>query len=196
MKQRCETEVKLRVKNLRQIKQRLRKCGFVAVIPRHFERNVIFDLPDRRLTRAGHLLRLRWARKEATLTFKGMAQRSARSKTRFELEARVPNGEALAAVFLRAGFQEVFRYEKFRTVYRRHLRRNKFERGSVMFDETPLGAYLELEGSQAWIDRTAHELGFGFAEYITASYGDLYRERCRARRWRSNEMTFRERRQR
>ena len=32
-------------------------------------------------------------------------------------------------------------------------------RGIAMLDETPVGTYIELEGSEAWIDRTARRMG-------------------------------------
>jgi adenylate cyclase class 2 len=47
-----------------------------------------------------------------------------------------------------------------------------------MLDETPVGAFLELEGAPRWIDRTARSLGFRESDYITASYGALYRQFC------------------
>ncbi len=47
--------------------------------------------------------------------------------------------------------------------------------GVAMLDETPAGVFLELEGPPRWIDRTARRLGFGEADYITASYAELHR---------------------
>jgi adenylate cyclase class 2 len=47
-------------------------------------------------------------------------------------------------------------------------------------DETPIGEFLELEGEPGWIDRTARELGFSEADYITDTYGALF-EAYRAR---------------
>ena len=43
-----------------------------------------------------------------------------------------------------------------------------------MLDETPVGTYIELEGSETWIDRTARRMGFDENDYICASYGRLY----------------------
>ena len=60
----------------------------------------------------------------------------------------------------------MFRYEKYRTEFRQPRRA-----GVAMLDETPVGVYLELEGTPHWIDRTARRLGFQESDYITASYG-------------------------
>jgi adenylate cyclase class 2 len=57
-------------------------------------------------------------------------------------------------------------------------------------DETPIGVYLELEGSPAWIDRTAFQLGFADKDYITASYARLYVEWCEARGVAPTNMLF------
>ena len=74
----------------------------------------------------------------------------------------------------RLDFIPTFRYEKFRTAYRR-----PGEAGVATLDETPIGVYLELEGAPRWIDRTARRLGFAEADYSTASYYGLYADYCR-----------------
>jgi adenylate cyclase class 2 len=48
----------------------------------------------------------------------------------------------------------------------------------AMIDETPVGVYIELEGTPSWIDRTARQLGFEEKDYVTASYGRLYLDWC------------------
>ena len=57
-------------------------------------------------------------------------------------------------------------------------------------DHTPIGHYLELEGSRRFIDRTAARLGFSATDYITKSYGLLYREYCAARDRKPSHMLF------
>jgi len=48
----------------------------------------------------------------------------------------------------------------------------------VVFDETPIGNFLELEGPQRWIDEVARQLGYARRDYITDSYAALYRKKC------------------
>jgi adenylate cyclase class 2 len=77
--------------------------------------------------------------------------------------------ETLEAVVEGLGFSPAWCYEKYRTRYRK-----LDEPGVIELDETPIGVYLELEGPPEWIDRTSIALGFSQADYVTASYGELF----------------------
>jgi adenylate cyclase class 2 len=59
-----------------------------------------------------------------------------------------------------------------------------------MLDETPVGVYLELEGTPHWIDRTARRLGFQENQYITDSYARIYLDWCGANGRTPGDMTF------
>ena len=48
----------------------------------------------------------------------------------------------------------------------------------LVFDETPIGNYIELEGPQRWIDEVARQLGYSRQDYIKESYAALYRKKC------------------
>ena len=124
--------------------------------------------------RAAHsLLRVREAAGAVILTYKG-PPKPGRHKSREELETQVSAGRAMQAILDRLGFRPVFRYEKYRAEYQR-----PGTSGVATVDETPIGTFIELEGAPRWIDRTAKELGFAPADYITASYGSLYLDWCR-----------------
>jgi adenylate cyclase, class 2 len=59
-----------------------------------------------------------------------------------------------------------------------------------MLDETPVGNFLELEGTPRWIGRTAKLLGFSQADYITGSYGYLHMLYCREHGLKLKDMLF------
>jgi adenylate cyclase, class 2 len=166
-----EIEVKVPVPAAAGARRLLRRKGFVVVKPRIFEANEVFDTPDLRLRNSQSLLRIREIRHEAKLTYKGPPA-AGKHKSREELELKTEDPQTLAAIFLRLGFERVFRYEKYRTEFQRE------KAGIVMLDETPIGIYLELEGPSAWIDRTARLLGFHQKDYILESYGKLYLDWC------------------
>lgn len=163
-----ETEIKLRIASANVARRRLAAAGFVVVRRRHFETNVTLDAGEGDLRARGELLRIRQAAGQTIVTYKGPS-RPGKHKSREELEFTAL-GDA-AALFARLGFTPRFRYEKYRTELAR-----PGERGLAVLDETPIGVFLELEGTPAWIDRTARRLGFAEPDYILASYGALWAE--------------------
>jgi adenylate cyclase class 2 len=179
-----EIEIKLAVPDASSARRHLRAHGFRVVRPRVFEANTVFDTSKLVLRRSGRLLRIRTAGRCATLTYKGKPA-GGRHKSREELEIEVPDAGRMAAIVERLDFRPVFRYEKYRTEFQQPRRS-----GVVVLDETPVGVFLELEGSAHWIDRTAKLLGFSEHDYITASYGRLYLEWCKANRCKPGDMVF------
>ncbi|HEY6290382.1 MAG TPA: class IV adenylate cyclase [Terriglobia bacterium] len=184
-----EIEIKLPIHDPRAVRRRLKDLGFRRVSKRYLERNALFDYPDRRLRREGSLLRLRLERRRSLLTFKGPQIGKGRFKERAEIESRVSDGPEVVRVLEAVGFREVFRYEKYRTLYRRS---NDADHAEVAFDQTPIGIYLELEGPRGWIDEVARGLGYGPREYITVSYGRLYLGWCKSHRREPTHMVFQE----
>ena len=168
-----ETEIKLKIDDPAAIQKRLESLGLRVVRPRVFETNTLYDFPDARLRACRSILRLRQVGGKSILTFKGPAE-AAKHKTREELETAIGGAEIGRQILERIGMQPGFRYEKYRTEYEKPE-----EAGIVTLDETPVGWFLELEGSPEWIDRTATALGFGEVAYITESYGSLYLNHCR-----------------
>jgi len=183
-----ETEIKLVAHDAAAAGRLLRKAGFRVTRRRVFEANTVFDTADRGLRQASLLLRLREAGGMATLTFKGPPL-LARHKTREELEATLSSAGTCGLILERLGYQPVFRYEKYRTEFRA-----PGSSGLATLDETPIGVYVELEGSPRWIDGTARRLGFRERDYITESYGRLYLDWCEARGLPPSNMVFGKRR--
>jgi adenylate cyclase, class 2 len=188
MNSRHETEVKLRVRDARALKRRLTEMGFHPAQARHYESNQLFDFSDLRLRRAGCLVRLRTAGGRAVLTFKGPAVKSARYKIRPEIETEVEDGKRLWQILESIGLEPTFRYEKYRTTYALTGDRNQGH--DLVYDETPIGNYLEIEGPQRWIDQVARQLGYSHQDYVTTSYGRLYLEYCQLKRKKPGNMVF------
>ena len=186
---RHETEIKLRVSDSRAIKRRILALGFEVSEPRHLERNFLFDFPDKSLRQLSSVIRLRSEGHRSLLTFKGPPVGSARYKTRREIETEVGDGGRLRSILESIGLREVFCYEKFRTTFAPR-RKSKAGTGEIVFDQTPIGNYLELEGPKGWIDATARLLGFSTGDYVTASYATLYLTRCQEERKQPGNMVF------
>jgi adenylate cyclase class 2 len=179
-----EIEIKLRVPNAPAARRLLRQAGFRVVRRRVLETNVLFDNAARDLRARRCLIRIRRAGARTSLTYKG-APEPGRHKSREELEAPLARPETFEAILGRLGFEPVFRYEKYRTEFRRGS-----EAGIVTLDQTPIGVFLELEGCPDWIDRLAGDLGFAERHFILASYATLYLDYCRERGLTPQHMLF------
>ena len=190
MKSPREIEIKLKVEDPRALKRRLKECGFVVVERRHFESNIIFDFRDLRLRHSRMLLRLRKEGKRQILTFKGPPHLSDNYKIRAELETEVEDAAAFQKILEALGLRPIFRYEKYRTVYAEEGRRKTESAPLLVYDETPIGHYIELEGPARWIDRAARGLGYQRRDYITASYAALYQDDSRERGIKAGNMVF------
>ena len=190
MKHRHETEIKLRVKDPNEVRRRITELGFRPVQARHFESNYLFDFSDQRLRKGRRLLRLRFAGDQGLLTFKGVPLRSRNYKVRPEIETKVEDGHQLREILHKLGMREVFCYEKFRTVYTPGGKREVLETPNLVYDETPIGNFLELEGPQRWIDGMARQLGYSRQEYIMESYAALYQKSCQEAGRKLGDMIF------
>jgi len=169
-----EIEVKVPVENVRAFAERAAKLGYEQIRSRHFERNTLFDYPDRSLSHAGCLLRVRETRQNALFTFKGKIVEDERFKVRPETETTCDSGPNLRAILESIGMKPYFRYEKYREEYRGP--------GALLcLDELPFGHFLELEGSPEGIEELARVLDLSPSAFVKRSYADLYGEYCRER---------------
>ena len=170
-----ETEVKIRISDPAVIRRALRAIGFRRSHPRAFEDNVLYDTPGRELRRVRSLVRLRRYGRRWWMTYKGTPDSVSRYKSRVELETSIDNPQVVSEIFKVLGLLPVFRYQKYRSKWTREpvpgRRTPKIE---VALDETPIGWFIEVEGSRAQIAKVARELGFSKADYSTESYGSLY----------------------
>jgi adenylate cyclase, class 2 len=165
-----EIEVKFAVADPADLARRLAGAGFHEETPRTFERNVLYDTPDRRLRAQQSILRVRQYGDRWTVTHKCLTRDNdpaARHKHREETETSVADGEAIGHIFTHLGYAPSFTYEKWRTEYADAT-------GHCVLDETPIGIYAELEGPEDWIDATGRKLGIDHSQFLTLSYGRLF----------------------
>jgi adenylate cyclase class 2 len=162
-----ETEVKLRLESPDTARERLRGLGAVLVRARHFEENVLFDDASGSLREGGSVLRLRQTRAGGVLTFKGPRELAAGIKSREERESAVAAPDQVRAILGHLGYRPVFRYHKYRESW-------SYRGQQVEVDETPIGAFLEIEGDAVGIAAVAGELGFSASDYLAESYVGLF----------------------
>lgn len=181
-----EIEAKFRVENADALADRLRTLGFHEITPRTFERNTLYDTPDRKLRAVQSILRIRKYGDRWVLTHKCLPpdnDPNARHKRRVETETEVADGVALGEVFKQLGYEPVFIYEKWRAEYADAT-------GHCVLDETPIGTFAELEGPGEWIDAVSRKLGLEESSLMTLSYGRLFENWCRETGNPLRDMTF------
>jgi len=177
-----EREIKLRFDSAHAARSAVLALDTTLVRARRLQSDIILDTADGSLSGARSALRVRLEPDRSFLTFKGAPQPSV-MKLREELETRVDDGVLLLTILERLGFRVAFRYEKFREEHEGH---------GVLFaiDETPVGIYVEIEGSDAGITDAATRLGRDESDYIVESYRTLYLLECQARGVEPRDMVF------
>jgi len=174
--QAAEIELKFPVANPQSLESRLAQLGFHQDTPRTFEHNTLYDTPARDLRTRREILRIRQYGPVCTVTHKRMSAEddpsNTRYKVRIETETNVAEGPALAEIFSRLGYVPAFVYEKFRSEWSPPV--STEVTAHLVIDETPIGAFAELEGPTAWIDETLAKLGVDPASCLIDSYGKLF----------------------
>ena len=180
-----ENEIKLKVADVVSAKRMLYQAGFRVHKRRVFEDNVVFDTPQQTLRRVGLDTAVARGGRPGRRNVQGQADRS-KHKSREELETKVADAGMARLIFERLGFQQRFRYQKYRTEYKQ-----PGKSGIATLDETPIGVYVELEGPPG-LGRSVRPSASGFRSRITSrcSYGRLYLEFCETNRCQPGDMVW------
>ena len=167
-----EIETKFRVADRPALESRLAALG-ARPGPREDETNVLYDEPGGRLRAEGCALRVRTVNeRRGLLTFKGPPKVAGGIKSRLEWESEVASPRAVAEILESLGYRPAFRYDKRRTPW-------TFAdpgRPVVVVDETPLGLFAEIEGTDAAVRALAAALGVLESDFIPESYVALWLE--------------------
>ena len=168
-----EIEVKFPLRDRNDLIRRLRDHGANRLYAETFEDNIVLDRRGELRTR-GALLRVRKFGRYALATYKGPMSMEGGIKSRDEVQTGVESFESAIQLFDALGFKPVFRYQKFREVWR-------IRDVEVVIDRTPIGDYFEIEGAVDLIRSVAADLGMNMDQAIRQSYADLYRQYRRTR---------------
>jgi adenylate cyclase, class 2 len=167
-----EREIKLRFPSAEAARAAVAGLGATPLLGRRLQEDALLDTPEGLLQGRRSALRIRMEGGKSRVTFKGPVQPST-MKVREEVETVVGDGQVLQRIFEELGLQVWFRYEKYREEF-------SYDDVIIAVDETPVGVYVEIEGSERGIDAAAAALGRSAADYIVESYRGLFlRERER-----------------
>lgn len=167
-KDNVENEVKLYVRDLDSVAQRIAAAGGTLKAPRVLERNLRFDDAQGSFSAAGTVLRLRLDTR-ARLTYKdGERLYGEYGSSRFEAEVEVSDFDNMETILNKLGYHPVMTYEKYRTTYQLYG-------AEVTLDQMPYGNFVEIEGDEAAIKRCLEALDLGAARRMVASYVVLFK---------------------
>ncbi len=177
-----EIEVKFPLQNRAELIGKLRGLGATRLYAETFEDNIVLDRRGELRTR-GSLLRVRKFGRYSIATYKGPMAYEGGIKTREEIQTGVESFELAIQLLDALGFKPVFRYQKYREVWR-------VQNVEVVLDRTPIGDYFEIEGPADVIRSITTELGFNMDHAIRQTYADLYRQHRRTRADLPENMVF------
>ena len=177
-----EIEVKFPLRDRAALIQKLQDIGAARLYAETFEDNIVLDRRGELKTKGG-LLRVRKFGKYSLITYKGPLSMEGGIKSREEVQTGVESFELAIQLLDSLGFKPVFRYQKFREVWR-------IKEVEVVLDRTPIGEYFEIEGPIDLIRAISSQLGMNMDQAIRQTYADLYRQARRTRSDLPENMVF------
>jgi adenylate cyclase, class 2 len=179
-----EREVKLAFRDVEEARNAILAAGAEPLRGRRLQEDCLLDTADDQLFRRRCVLRVRMECGKTLLTFKGPVQESS-MKLREELETIVGDGLLLLRVLEQIGFRVWFRYHKYREEF-------AHEDVIVALDETPVGVFVEIEGSEQGIHDMASALARTPEDYVLDSYRGLFVKHCQRHGLPMTDMLFEE----
>jgi adenylate cyclase class 2 len=163
-----EIEVKVPVKDFKEIKKILKDLKAEKKCKRTFEKNILFENEKLKIAEKGWVFRLRKFGKKNILTLKTKAKGKKGFKVREEININVDDFEKMEKFLKKIGFFEIFYYEKYREDY-------EFNGLQISLDKTPVGNYIELEGDYKKILGFLKKINVPLNQTLSLSYLQLFR---------------------
>ena len=180
-----EREIKLVFPDADEARRAILAAGAEPLRGRRLQEDCLLDTADDSLFRRRCVLRVRMESGKTLLTFKGPVQQASSMKLREELETIVGDGLLLLRVLEELGFHVWFRYQKYREEF-------AHEDVTIALDETPVGTFVEIEGSEGGIHAMAAALARQPADYLLDSYRGLFVKHCERHGLPMTDMLFEE----
>ena len=177
-----EREIKLAFESPGHARAAILAIGAVPLRARRLQDDTLYDTPTASLRGSGRVLRLRADGPAAAITLKGPVVPST-MKVRDEYETAVDDLDVLRRVFAEIGLEPWFRYQKYREEF-------SVSGVTITVDETPVGTFVELEGTEAGILATAAALGRSPGDFVLDSYRTLFATRAAAQGLIGRDMVF------
>src|SRR3954453_22747055 len=177
-----EREIKLRFESVEEARAAIMSTGATPLLGRRLQEDSLLDTSDEQLRKRRCVLRVRVECGKSRMTFKGPVQPGV-MKVREELETVIGSGNVTLRILGELGLSVWFRYEKYREEF-------AHEDVIVAIDETPVGVFVEIEGSEAGIASMAQALGRSQNDYVVDSYRALFLQHGQASGLTGPDMMF------
>ena len=177
-----EREVKLQFGSVEEARDAVTSAGAAPLRCRRLQEDALLDDEAETLRKRRCVLRVRVESGRSLVTFKGPVQVSP-MKLREEIETVIGDGETMLRCFEQLGYGVWFRYQKYREEY-------ALSDVIVAIDETPVGVFVEIEGSESGIASMAQALGRSQDDYLVDSYRALFVQHLRASGLSDTDMVF------
>jgi adenylate cyclase class 2 len=177
-----EREVKLAFEGPGQARAAILASGAVPFRARRLQDDTLYDTTSTTLRTKGAVLRLRADGEDGAVTFKDRVLPSD-MKVREEYETHVGDLTVLRRVFDELGLEPWFRYQKYREEF-------SAEGVVIALDETPVGTFVEIEGTEDGILAATAALGRSPDQFILASYRSLFAARAASSGFADRDMLF------
>ena len=179
-----EIEVKFAISSVGEILPVILDKGAVLEQETRFEQNLRWDDKHGTLTKTHQVLRLRDNGGIAILTYKAEKLNTEGIADREEIETVVENFGNTRLILERLGYEIVFVYEKYRSIYR-------LNDTGLFIDHTPIGDYIEIEGPDAAaIKNSAELLGLNWDDRISQGYRALFKKWKKETGFQGRDMVF------
>jgi predicted adenylyl cyclase CyaB len=152
-----------------------------------FERTIKFDTKDEALKKQGKFLRVRTGFKNVMTLKKKINKTDKDFKEREEIEIEISDPIEMEKILENLGFAKKWIMEKYR---------EKWILGNVevVIDKLPkMGYFVEIEGSKKAIQKTAKILGLNLKNGIAATYWDLWKDYCKRKGIKEENIIFNKR---
>jgi adenylate cyclase, class 2 len=161
----AEIEIKLNIQDhdLEEIRERILKTKAELFKKRHLEVDEYFDKRNV-MKNSDQLLRLR---SNTILCYKGAQQRKQKLKIREEIEVMIDDGDKLKTILEKLGYTKSKKKEKYRTAF-------VHGKTQITIDETPIGNFIEIEGTKETIPKIVKKLGFKDSDTMNKTYSQLW----------------------
>ena len=140
---------------------------------RLYEKTTMYDNPDNLMQRTNGRIRIRNVGEvQVEFSYKKPLPSDGGPKKEIEYEVSLEQGsEALKHIVEHMGFHETTSYERYRTTFTNATRTIK-----VTLDEFPFANFIEVEGDEKDVTKTAEALGFRLADHLNKSCDTLFTE--------------------